>query len=154
MESIDQSGVQRMCRNALALQQTLSSITASREVALDHARNFYEMLYMDPEVQNFILWCFFFFHQNQTKFWFLFAGNFNNNYWKRCSIHRVAIFECPFPIVQRKRKFRFKSIGNISTEALWYFRNKAGNRCCCLENRIINLQSSHKCLMIILLRCL
>lgn len=50
METIDQSGVQRMCRNALALQQILSSITASREVALDHARNFYEMLYMDPEV--------------------------------------------------------------------------------------------------------
>lgn len=50
METIDQASVQRMCRNAMALQQTLSSITASREVALDHARNFYEMLYMDPEV--------------------------------------------------------------------------------------------------------
>lgn len=50
METIDQNGVQRMVRNALALQQTLSSITASREVALDHARNFYEILYMDPEV--------------------------------------------------------------------------------------------------------
>lgn len=50
METIDQASVQRMCRNAMALQQTLSSITASREVALDHARSFYEMLYMDPEV--------------------------------------------------------------------------------------------------------
>lgn len=50
MDSIDQAGVQKMCRNALALQQTLSSITASREVALDQARNYYEMLYMDPEV--------------------------------------------------------------------------------------------------------
>lgn len=49
MESLDQSGIQRMCRNSIALQQTLSSITASREVALDHARNFYEMFYMDPE---------------------------------------------------------------------------------------------------------
>ncbi|XP_055693526.1 exocyst complex component 4 [Lutzomyia longipalpis] len=49
MESIDQVSVQRMCRNAQALQQTLSSITATREVALDHARNFYEMLYMKPE---------------------------------------------------------------------------------------------------------
>lgn len=49
MESIDQISVQRMCRNAMALQQTLSSITASREVALDNARMFYEMLYMDPD---------------------------------------------------------------------------------------------------------
>lgn len=49
MERIDQYGVQLMCRNALTLQQTLSSITASREVALDHARNYYEMFYMDPE---------------------------------------------------------------------------------------------------------
>lgn len=54
LESIDQAGVQRMCRNAIALQQTLSSITATREVALDNARNFYEMLYMDPEVCNFM----------------------------------------------------------------------------------------------------
>lgn len=57
MESIDQSGVQRMCRNALALQQTLSSITASREIALDHAKNFYEMLYMNPEVKQKSLIC-------------------------------------------------------------------------------------------------
>ncbi|XP_055641900.1 exocyst complex component 4 isoform X2 [Toxorhynchites rutilus septentrionalis] len=49
MESIDHAGVQRMCRNALALQQTLSSITASREVALDYARAFYEMFYLDPD---------------------------------------------------------------------------------------------------------
>lgn len=49
MEKIDQYGVQLMCRNALALQQTLSSITASREVALDTARNYYEMFYMEPD---------------------------------------------------------------------------------------------------------
>ncbi|XP_062562574.1 exocyst complex component 4 isoform X1 [Armigeres subalbatus] len=49
MEYIDTAGVQRMCRNALALQQTLSSITASREVALDYARSFYEMFYLDPD---------------------------------------------------------------------------------------------------------
>lgn len=52
MEKIDEAGVQRMCHNAMALQQTLSSITASREVALDHARIFYEMLYMTPEVMQ------------------------------------------------------------------------------------------------------
>lgn len=55
MESIDTSGVQRMCRNAMALQQTLSSITASREIALDHARSFYEMFYMDADVSRIII---------------------------------------------------------------------------------------------------
>lgn len=49
METLDHSGVQRMVRNAIALQQTLSSITASREVALDHARTFFEMFYKDPD---------------------------------------------------------------------------------------------------------
>lgn len=51
MDHIDQGCVQRMCRNAIALQQTLSSITATREVALDQARIYYEMLYMDPDVR-------------------------------------------------------------------------------------------------------
>lgn len=50
LEIVDQASVQRMCRNAIALQTTLSSITATREVALDNARNFYEMLYSNPEV--------------------------------------------------------------------------------------------------------
>lgn len=49
VESVEQVNVQRMCRNAMALQQTLSSITAIRETALDHTRMFYEMLYMDPQ---------------------------------------------------------------------------------------------------------
>lgn len=39
-----------MCRNALALQQTLSNITGSREVALDQAKQFYELLSMEPDV--------------------------------------------------------------------------------------------------------
>lgn len=39
-----------MCRNALALQQTLSNITSSREVALDQAKQFYELLCMEPDV--------------------------------------------------------------------------------------------------------
>lgn len=51
LEHIDQITVQRMCRNAIALQQTLSNITASREVALDQARHFYELLCMEPDVR-------------------------------------------------------------------------------------------------------
>lgn len=53
LEDIDQVNIQRMCRNSLALQQTLSSITASREVALDQAKNFYELLCMEPDVSFF-----------------------------------------------------------------------------------------------------
>lgn len=52
IEHIDQITVQRMCRNALALQQTLSNITASREVALDQAKQFYELLCMEPDVSQ------------------------------------------------------------------------------------------------------
>jgi exocyst complex component 4 len=49
MESLDNHSIQQMVRNSLALQQTLSSITAQREQFLDHARNYYEMLYKPPE---------------------------------------------------------------------------------------------------------
>lgn len=49
MESLENHAIQQMIRNSLALQQTLSSITATREHQLDHARRYYEMLYMEPE---------------------------------------------------------------------------------------------------------
>ncbi|XP_017044207.1 exocyst complex component 4 isoform X5 [Drosophila ficusphila] len=56
LEHIDQITVQRMCRNSIALQQTLSNITASREVALDQAKHFYELLCMEPdEILNVLL---------------------------------------------------------------------------------------------------
>lgn len=49
MESLENYAIQQMIRNALALQQTLSSITAQRESQLDHARKYYEMLYKEPD---------------------------------------------------------------------------------------------------------
>lgn len=49
MEALENHAIQQMIRNSLALQQTLSSITATREHQLDHARKYYEMLYMEPE---------------------------------------------------------------------------------------------------------
>lgn len=55
MESIDEAGVQRMCRNALSLKQTLGSITSSREVSLDQTVSFYEMFYKEPQVSRKIL---------------------------------------------------------------------------------------------------
>ncbi|EEB18474.1 exocyst componenet sec8, putative [Pediculus humanus corporis] len=49
MDKIEQNGIQRMCRNMLTLQQTLTNITSSREVALDHAKQFFELFYKTPD---------------------------------------------------------------------------------------------------------
>ena len=49
LESLESHAIQQMIRNSLALQQTLSSITAQREHQLDHARKYYEMLYKEPD---------------------------------------------------------------------------------------------------------
>jgi hypothetical protein len=48
---LDEPGVQKICRNILSLQQTLASVTMSREVGLDHARHYFELFYMTPEVK-------------------------------------------------------------------------------------------------------
>lgn len=49
MNVIDEAGIQRMCRNIFTLQQTLTNITMSREVALDHARHYFELFFLTPE---------------------------------------------------------------------------------------------------------
>ncbi|CAH1993571.1 unnamed protein product [Acanthoscelides obtectus] len=49
MNVIDETGIQRMCRNIFALQQTLTNITMTREVALDHARHYFELFFLTPE---------------------------------------------------------------------------------------------------------
>lgn len=38
------------CRNILAIQQNLTNITMTREADLDRARQFYELLYLSPDV--------------------------------------------------------------------------------------------------------
>lgn len=53
MKVIDEAGIQRMCRNIFALQQTLTNITMTREVALDHARHYFELFFLTPEVRLF-----------------------------------------------------------------------------------------------------
>lgn len=50
MQVIDEAGIQRICRNIFALQQTLTNITMTREVALDHARHYFELFFLTPEV--------------------------------------------------------------------------------------------------------
>ncbi|KAK4881071.1 hypothetical protein RN001_004390 [Aquatica leii] len=49
MTHIDDTVIQRMCRNVFALQQTLTNITMTREVALDHARHYFELFFLTPE---------------------------------------------------------------------------------------------------------
>ncbi|CAG2211695.1 EXOC4 [Mytilus edulis] len=39
----------KMCRNLFAIQQNLTNITMARETDLDHARQYYELLYMNPD---------------------------------------------------------------------------------------------------------
>nr|CAD7403523.1 unnamed protein product [Timema cristinae] len=49
LDKIDEPGIQKMCRNIFALQQTLTNITMAREIALDHARHYFELFYLTPE---------------------------------------------------------------------------------------------------------
>ncbi|XP_022913128.1 exocyst complex component 4 [Onthophagus taurus] len=49
MQVIDDLGIERMCRNVFALQQMLTNITMTREVALDHARHYFELFFLTPE---------------------------------------------------------------------------------------------------------
>jgi exocyst complex component 4 len=53
IDCIDEGGIQKMCRNIFALQQTLTNITMTREIALDHARHYFELFYLGPEVSYF-----------------------------------------------------------------------------------------------------
>ncbi|XP_046631029.1 exocyst complex component 4-like [Daphnia pulicaria] len=46
---MNENGVKKMCRNIFSLQQTLTSITLAREPALDHARQYFELLCTTPE---------------------------------------------------------------------------------------------------------
>jgi len=49
LEMIDENGIHRMCRNIFILQQTLANITMTREVALDHANQYFQLFHLSPE---------------------------------------------------------------------------------------------------------
>jgi exocyst complex component 4 len=49
LEKINQNGIKRMCRNIFVLQQNLTNITMSREVDLDRARQYFELLFLNGE---------------------------------------------------------------------------------------------------------
>ncbi|RXG69635.1 Exocyst complex component 4 [Armadillidium vulgare] len=46
---INENGIKKMCRNIFCIQQQLTNITMTRELALDKARQYYELLYLTPE---------------------------------------------------------------------------------------------------------
>ena len=47
---INENGIKKMCRNIFSVQQQLTNITMTRELALDQARQYYEMLYHTQDV--------------------------------------------------------------------------------------------------------
>ncbi|KAK3096041.1 hypothetical protein FSP39_022371 [Pinctada imbricata] len=49
LKKINENGIKKMCRNLFAIQQNLTNITMSREPDLDHARQYYELLYINPD---------------------------------------------------------------------------------------------------------
>lgn len=49
IQRINSNGVKKMCRNIFLIQQTLTSITKTREVALDYAKQYFELFYHTPE---------------------------------------------------------------------------------------------------------
>ncbi|CAN7999993.1 unnamed protein product [Ixodes pacificus] len=56
IQKVNENGIKKVCRNIFAMQQNLTSITMNREVALDYARQYFELLYHSPEdVLNLIV---------------------------------------------------------------------------------------------------
>jgi len=49
IKRMNQNGIKKMCRNIFAIQQNLTNITMSREGDLDRARQYYELLYSNPD---------------------------------------------------------------------------------------------------------
>uniref|UniRef100_A0A131XK69 Exocyst complex component Sec8 n=1 Tax=Hyalomma excavatum TaxID=257692 RepID=A0A131XK69_9ACAR len=49
IQKVNENGIKKVCRNIFAMQQTLTSITMNREVALDYARQYFELFYFTPE---------------------------------------------------------------------------------------------------------
>ncbi|XP_063877986.1 exocyst complex component 4-like [Scylla paramamosain] len=53
---INENGIKKMCRNIFSIQQQLTNITMTRELALDQARQYYEMLYHpQDEILNVLM---------------------------------------------------------------------------------------------------
>ena len=55
LKRINENGIKKMCRNIFAIQQNLTNITMSREADLDHARQYYEIMYQTVSRRFFFL---------------------------------------------------------------------------------------------------
>ncbi|KAG1676105.1 Exocyst complex component 4 [Nymphon striatum] len=49
IKRINENGIKKMCRNVFAIQQNLTNITTSREIGLDRARQYFELMYSPLE---------------------------------------------------------------------------------------------------------
>jgi len=49
LRRVNENGIKKMCRNIFAIQQCLTNITMNRESDLDHARQYYELLYLNQD---------------------------------------------------------------------------------------------------------
>lgn len=49
IQKVNENGIKKVCRDIFAMQQNLTSITMNREVALDYARQYFELFYHSPE---------------------------------------------------------------------------------------------------------
>jgi exocyst complex component 4 len=49
LKRINENGIKKMCRNIFSIQQSLTNITTNRESDLDHARQYYELLYLPTD---------------------------------------------------------------------------------------------------------
>ena len=52
LKRINENGIKKMCRNIFAIQQNLTNITMSREADLDHARQYYEIMYQTVRAEK------------------------------------------------------------------------------------------------------
>lgn len=95
MNKIDEPAIQRMSRNVFALQQTLTNITMTREVALDYARHYFELFFLTPEVSNLIL------DHYYLLTVYLFPGNIKRHSRERSTIFRIRIHECVAIVTQK-----------------------------------------------------
>lgn len=56
IQKVNENGIKKVCRNIFAMQQNLTSITMNREVALDYARQYFELFYhTSQDVLNLIV---------------------------------------------------------------------------------------------------
>ena len=56
VSTIDETTIQQMQRNIFTLQRVITNITYRRELALDYANDFYELLYLTEDVSGHFIY--------------------------------------------------------------------------------------------------